>query len=84
MPRSMFPEIGIRQTERSKNGKGFKGPGGENIKNYGQQVMSVRTPEGFVRKSTWQVADVRRLLVSASQIIQLGTIYSLGRTRCTS
>ena len=24
MPRSMFPEIGIRQTERSKNGKGFK------------------------------------------------------------
>ena len=45
MPRSMFPEIGIRQTERSKNGKGFKGPGGENIKNYGQQFMSVRTPE---------------------------------------
>ena len=32
--------------------------------------MSVRTPEGFVRKSTWQVADVRRLLVSASHIIQ--------------
>ena len=29
MPRSMFPEIGIRQTEMSKNGKGFKGPGGE-------------------------------------------------------
>ena len=27
MPRSMFPEIGIRQTERSKNGKGFKGLG---------------------------------------------------------
>ena len=66
-------EIGIRPTERSKNGKGFKGPGGENIKNYGQQVMSVRTPEGFVRKSTWQVADVRRPLVSASHIIQAGS-----------
>ena len=24
MPRSMFLEIGIRQTEKSKNGKGFK------------------------------------------------------------
>ena len=24
MPRSMFSEIGIRQTERSKNGKGLK------------------------------------------------------------
>ena len=56
----------IRQTERSKNGKGFKGPGGENNKNCGQQVMSVRT---MLRKSTWQVADVRRPLVSASHDI---------------
>ena len=36
MPRSMFSVIGIRQTERSKNGKRFKGPGGENLKNCGQ------------------------------------------------
>ena len=35
----------------------------EYLQNYGQQVMSVRTPEGFVRKSTWQGADVRRPLV---------------------
>ena len=48
----MFPEIGIRQTERSKSGTGFKGPGGENIKNYGQHILSVSTPEGFVRKRT--------------------------------
>ena len=47
MPRSMFPEIGIRQTERSKNGKGCKGPGGENIKNYGQQIR----PTGPLRDS---------------------------------
>ena len=79
MSRSMFPEIGIRQTERSKNGKGFKGQGGENIKNYGQQVTSVRTPEGFVRKSTWQVADVRRPLVSASHIIQPGNDLFIGK-----
>ena len=79
MPRNMFPEIGIRQTERSKNGKGFKGPGGENIKSYGQQVMSVRTPEGFVRKSTWQVADVRRPLVSAPHIIQAENDLFIGK-----
>ena len=84
MPRSMFPEIGIRQTERSKNGKGFKGPGGENIKNYGQQVMSVRTLEGFVRKSTWQVADVRRPLVSASHIIQAGNDLFIGKDEAYS
>ena len=59
--------------------KGFKGPGGENIKNYGQQVVSVRTPEGFVRKSTWQVADVRRPLVSASHIIQAMNDLFIGK-----
>ena len=32
MPRSMFPEMGIRQTERSKTEKRIQGPGGENIK----------------------------------------------------
>ena len=76
MPRSMFPEKGVRQTDRYKNGKRFKGPEGENN---GQQVMSIRAPEGFVRKSTWQVADVRRPLVSASHIIQAGNDLFIGK-----
>ena len=79
MPMSMFPEISTEETERSKNGKVFKESGGEHIKNYGQQVMSVRTPEGFVRKSTWHVADVRRPLVSASHIIQAGNDLLIGK-----
>ena len=44
MPRNMFSEIGIRHTERPKNEKGLRGPGTENIKNYGQH-MSVKTPD---------------------------------------
>ena len=39
MPRSTFPEISIEETERSKNGKWFKEPGGEHIKNHGQEVI---------------------------------------------
>ena len=35
MTRSMFPEKSTEETEGSKNGKGFKGPGGEHIKNCG-------------------------------------------------
>ena len=46
--------------EWSNDGK-FKGPGGEHIKNFGQQVMSVRIPEGFVRKSTWYARAHGRL-----------------------
>ena len=36
-------------------------------------------PEGAVRKSTWQVADVRRPLVSASHIIKAGNDLFIGK-----
>ena len=79
MPRSTFPEMSTEESERSKDGKGFKGPGGEHIKNYGRQVVSVRIPDGFVRKSTWQVPDVRRPLVLASHIIRAGSDLFIGK-----
>ena len=43
MPRSVFSEISTEESEKSKNGKGFEGPGGEHIRSYWPQVMSVRT-----------------------------------------
>ena len=72
LPKSTFPDKSTEETERSKSEKGFKGPGGEHSKNYGQQFMSVRTPHGLVRKSMWQVADVGRPLASTSHIIRAG------------
>ena len=47
MPKSAVPEMSTEGTERQMHGKGFKGLGGEDIKNYRQQVMSVRTLEGI-------------------------------------
>ena len=52
MPRSIFPQISTKETEKSKDGEGFKEPGGAHVKNFAQQGMSVRIPEGIVRKST--------------------------------
>ena len=66
------------ETELSKNGNGFKGPGGEHIKNYGKQASDL-LKDSFVRKSTWQVADVRRPIVSASHIIQAGNDLFIGK-----
>ena len=37
------------------------------------------TLEGFVRKSTWQVADVRRPLLSASHFIEAGNDMFIGK-----
>ena len=42
--------------------------------------MSVRTPERFVRKSTWQVADVIRPPVYASLIIQAASDLIIGKS----
>ena len=59
MPRTMFPKISAEETERSNDGKWFKGPGGEHIKTKdSKQVMSLSTLEGVVRKK--HVAGCRR------------------------
>ena len=76
VPKSMFPNISTEETERSKNGYGV-----QRTRRRAQQVLSVRTLEGFVRKCTWQVADVRRLLVSATHIIQ-GTLCARRQRVC--
>ena len=72
MPRSMFPEIGIRQTERSKNGKRVQRTRRREHQELWATSHVRQTLEGFARKSTWQVVDVRRPLVSASHVIQAG------------
>ena len=74
-----FPRCPLKKRRGPRMEEGFKGPGGEHIENYGQQVMSVRTLEEFVRKSTWQVADVRRPLVSASHIIHARNDLFIGK-----
>ena len=80
----MCSEISAEEPEKSRNGKGFKGPenyGQEAIRKSTWQFADVGRPlEGFVRKSTWQVADVRRPLVSASHIIQARNDLFIGKS----
>ena len=64
-----FPKYSQRKRRDPRLGKEFKGPGGEHIHNYGPQLMTVKTLEGIARQNTWQIADVRRPLVSTSHII---------------
>ena len=46
---------------------------------WGSKIQEESTPEGFLRKSAWQVADVRRPLVPASHIIQAGSDLLFGK-----
>ena len=75
VPRNIHEE-----TKRSKNGKRFKGPGGSTSRIMGSKSSpSDLLKDSFVRKSTWQVADVRRPLVSASHIMQAGNDLFIGK-----
>ena len=74
MPRSMFPEISTEEKERSKKGKGSKGRGGEHIK-MGSDLCPSELLNDSGARATWQVADVRRPLVS----IQAGNDLFIGK-----
>ena len=68
MPRSMFPRWGSEVQEWQR----VQGTREGEHQELRPESCPSGPPEGFVRKSTWQVADVRRPLVSASHIIQAG------------
>ena len=72
IPKNLIDFVPIMATARSMSGKGFQGAGGEHIANHGEQQISFRTKEGQVRKTTWQVADVRRPLMSVSKMAAAG------------
>ena len=77
MPENAVKFIPIVPTARSKAGRGFCGPSGEHIKNYGQKKVEVKTAEGQVRMTTWQVASVKRPLMSVSRMTAAGNDVNL-------
>ena len=79
LPRSMFPEIPTEETERSKNEKGSQDQEESTLRITGSKSCPSELLEGFVRKSTWQVADVRRPPVSASHFMQARNDLFIGK-----
>ena len=73
MPRSMFPEIGHQANREVQEWKRV-----QRMRRRGKSCPSGPSRD-LVRKSTWQVADVRRPLVSASHIIQVGNDLFIGK-----
>ena len=58
-------------TSRSEASTGFRGAGGERIRNRGQRKLKVRMSDGHVARSTWQVTAVRPL-TSVAQMVAAG------------
>jgi hypothetical protein len=77
MSRKMFPKMRIEQTEDSKNGKEYTAANGGKIKNEGQKIIPFTTVEGQELKMKVQVAEVTRMLISASKVAKAGNIVNL-------
>jgi hypothetical protein len=77
MSRKMFPKMKIEQTEDSKNGKEYTAANGGKIRNEGQKIIPFTTVEGQELKMKVQVAEVTRMLISASKVAKAGNIVNL-------
>ena len=72
LPKSVCTEYPLEATSKSQSGIGFKGGNGSRIKHYGQRRFRVKTSAGYNMNTTWEVADVRKPLISASRLLERG------------
>ena len=70
LPKSVFTEYPLEATSKSQSGVGFKGANGSHIKHYGQRHFRVKTSARSNMNTTWEVADVRKPLISASRLLE--------------
>ena len=68
LPAGVCNHVKLSATRRSDAGIGFRGAGGERIRNHGQRKFKVRMRDGHVAGTTWQVADVNRPLMSVAKM----------------
>jgi len=64
----------LRPSEGSQRGQQYVGPGGEVISNLGQMEPLLRLENGSVGKITFQGAQVRKPLLSVSDVNKKGNV----------
>jgi hypothetical protein len=72
---NLWPSIARAESEGSRNGAVYLGPGKERIPNRGQKTMNVKTAgSATVRKMTFQDAAIRKPLAAVSGITDKGNV----------
>ena len=72
LPPNACAHVKPTPTAKSKAGIGFRGAGGDQIPNYGKKAFKVKLADGTVLNSTWQVAGVKRPLMSVGKMLEAG------------
>ena len=72
LPKDVCAHVPLEKTARSRSGMGFRGANGAHIHHYGQRRFPVETELGNVMNTRWEVADVRKPLISAARVLEKG------------
>ena len=81
LPKSVCTVYPLEATSKSQSGVGFMGANGSHIKHYGQRRFRVKTSAGSNMNTTWEVAYVRKSLISASRLLVRGHKLVLEKPR---
>ena len=71
-----FPEYAREDSEGSKRGQMFMGPGSEKIPNRGQKKVNVTTASGVRSRITFQDSPVRRPILAVSDSTKAGNLVA--------
>ena len=72
LPKSVCTEYSLEATSKPQSGVCLKGANGSHIKHLWQRRFRVKTSAGSNMNTTWEVADVRKPLISASRPLERG------------
>ena len=84
-PNTPCNEYPLEKTTSSRSGIGFKGTNGTHIEHHKQRCVRVLSNAGSNMNTTWEVADVRKPLISASRLLEVRhklVLDEKSRTQC--
>jgi hypothetical protein len=77
LPPSYLPRVKMTESPGSKTGKRYLSATGEAIPNLGQKALYGKTREGQPRNITFQIAPVRKPLISVAKMCEAGNDVNL-------
>jgi hypothetical protein len=77
LPPNFLPRVKMTESPGSKAGKRYLSATGEPIPNIGQKTLYAKTREGQPRNITFQIAPVRKPLISAAKMNDAGNDVNL-------
>ena len=80
-PPGFIPKVQIVESEGSRTGRRYVAANGSKVPNLGEKAVKMMTDEYLQVKVTWQMADVKKPLLSVHKLIAGGQVVILDK-RC--